>query len=385
MPKSKNSTRPSAESRAAGRAAAHPAHDAEFAPASPDSGIEGGRAPPSPRLRDHDDDIFDVAHNSMLRQAAEMPLSRRQLRGGLDWESAPTPLALTGPDQKQPPDHQQQRTCTSHDAELNHAAQVSQAVQQTWARANTLQEKAIDSAVRQAVDKERAEFDALKLSALKDQEQIMRIDAEKAVRRAWENAHVERKQAVAAAVKAHEEEIERTKREVQSVRDTMEADFAEERKTLKASVKAELEREHAESMKAAVQSAWASAGREKEAALAACAREADRAAEERMALERQQLQAEMRKTVQSSVESAAESVAGEREELRQLRLEVEELRVAARNAEATAARRQKEAVAAAVAAVERVGAKQTELAVARALATQQQPAAPAASEPVVTN
>ena len=46
------------------------------------------KKPPVTRLRDLEEDVFDVAHNNLLRTAAELPITGRRLMvNSTDWET----------------------------------------------------------------------------------------------------------------------------------------------------------------------------------------------------------------------------------------------------------------------------------------------------------
>ena len=48
------------------------------------------KKPPVTRLRDLEEDVFDVAHNNLLRTATELPITGRRLMvNATDWEAKP--------------------------------------------------------------------------------------------------------------------------------------------------------------------------------------------------------------------------------------------------------------------------------------------------------
>merc|ERR1719238_2131307 len=94
------------------------------------------------RLRDLEDDVFDVAHNNLLRTATELPVTgRRQMVNSADWTATGGPVA----DKDKASGGAGASTtlvCTNDgEADNPHRAQVQSAVQATWEKANQLQEQ----------------------------------------------------------------------------------------------------------------------------------------------------------------------------------------------------------------------------------------------------
>jgi len=322
----------------------------------------------STRLRDLEDDVFDVAHNNLLRTAAEQPASTRQQSeangGGTKpaGTQAPTTIVLH-----------------SLDGGDDHKQGVRDAVQATWAKANELQEQAVSGAVRAATKDFREQAARDQSAALKAQEEQLRGEAEQANRRLWEMARREQEVAVRKALENQAEEVQHLKDELKRQR----AKAAEELETAYRSLKGEvgrvLEEQHSVNMNMAVQAAWERAARIEATAVAAARKEARAEAEsefeKRLALERLERGEEMRKSTAEASSANADELQSAKDDARRLRKEVETLRqqlereqLAAREAESKAAKQQQQAVSQAVKAVEEIARSNQERAIARALA-----------------
>ena len=119
----------------------------QAAPASPPS--SSARVT---RLRDLEEDVFDVAHNNLLRTAAELPITgRRQMVHSADWDASNSPTKEVG----KGANASTALVCKSDSADDPGRTQVQTAVQATWEKANALQEQAVNSAVRAAVREAR--------------------------------------------------------------------------------------------------------------------------------------------------------------------------------------------------------------------------------------
>ena len=182
----------------------------------------------------------------------------------------------------------------------------------------------------------------------------------------------ERDTAVKASLADQAEELARVKQELIDQREKAAQELEEAYKSLKAEAGRVVEEQHAGNMNLAVQAAWERAGRLQETAVAAARKEAkeqaEKDADERIRLERLQLGAEMRKTLQSSIESHAGDMNKDMEEIKSLRSQLADARAAARSAEANAAKQAQQAVKDAMKAMEQVSKAAQDRAVARALA-----------------
>ncbi|KAL1515648.1 hypothetical protein AB1Y20_002266 [Prymnesium parvum] len=313
---------------------------------------ERGEAGLPLRVRDLEDDVFDVAHNSMLRYAAQTAPHH-----------STTPLlearlAISGTSRELALDHD---TPPVSDAMKLRQAEVQAAVDATWAKANAMQEKATEAAVRSAVRVERERISAEHAAALAKLAEDARGEVELAKRRAWEASAKEQEKAIAEALSAQALALQAARQDAKDARERMAAELAEAYAQLKQEAYDELRLEHATSIRSAVQHAWDQANRQQEAAVRAAkaeaAREARREVELRFAAERVELGAEYRKALQQRDESRAEGSRADKEELKALREEVSALRAAARDAEAKAALEQRKAVLEAVRAAEDVARK----------------------------
>lgn len=322
-----------------------------------------------------DEDVFDVAHNNLMRSAAELPItSRRQIVNAVDWEES-----------KQSPSRTAAGGATStalvrNDDEANSIrTKVQDAVQATWDKANALQEIAIKDAVSSALREARELAAREKSAALKAQDDELRLEAEKANRRLWEIAAREKEVAVAKALEDQAEELKRLKRELEQQTERSAVDLEDAYHSMKGEVGRVLEEQHSVNVNMAVQAAWESAARLEETAVATARREARAAAdsewEKRLALERLERGEEMRKSVAEAVKANADDLESAKEEARRLRQETERLRheleterLAAREAEAAAAKTQQAAVNEAVKAFEAVAKSSQDRAVERAVA-----------------
>ena len=253
------------------------------------------------------------------------------------------------------------------------------AVQATWAKANTLQEQAVNSAVRASVQEAREQAAREKSAALKEQEEELRAEAEKANRRLWEIAAREKEVAIRKATEETAAEVKSLKAELERQREKAAEELEDAYHSLKGEVAHVLEEQHSANMNMAVQAAWERAGRLEANAVAAARKEVraevETEWEKRLALERLGKGEGLRKSLGEAVKANADEMQTAKDEVRRLRQEVEKLkheldaeRVAARDAESKAAKQQQQAVAAAVKAVEDVAKGAQERAIARALA-----------------
>lgn len=338
------------------------------------------------RVRDAEEDVFDVAQNSMFRTAVELPTAahRRTAASSTTWEDDETPpapgrslqrLQISGGETASKGSTlASSPSCGTSAAEERDAvaAQIRDAVQATWAKANAIQEQAVAAAMRTAREDIRKELQADHAHAMKQQEESLKLEAENANRRLWEMAARERDTAVKAALADQAEELARVKQELIDQREKAAQELEEAYKSLKAEAGRVVEEQHAVNMNLAVQAAWERAGRLQETAVAAARKEAkeqaEKDADERIRLERLQLGAEMRKTLQSSIESHAGDMNKDMEEIKSLRSQLADARAAARSAEANAAKQAQQAVKDAMKAMEQVSKAAQDRAVARALA-----------------
>ena len=332
------------------------------------------------RPRDAEEDVFDVAHNSMLRTAAELPMTgRRHAVATADWDGcsygvAALALQATGGAGETATTAEFAMTVTGSSADEEHLRNsiVQSAIEATWAKANALQDQAIAGATRAAFTEARRAFEIEKAEATRRLEEELRLEAEKANERLWKVAAHEREAAVRAALADQGAELQRVKKELADQQQKAAEELEEAYKSLKAEVSRVLEDQHAANVNAAVQSAWERAGRLQESAVTAAQQEAraeaEAKAEERMKLERLQLGSDMRNTLQNGVSANAEELLASRSEVVELRKQLDVARVTARDAEANAAKSTQTAVKDAMKAMEAVQKASVDRAVARALA-----------------
>ena len=322
------------------------------------------KKPPVTRLRDLEEDVFDVAHNNLLRTATELPITGRRLMvNATDWEAKPEEAGQSAEGTKV-------LMCADTTADTNgeQLTQVQAAVQATWAKANALQEQAVSSAVKAAVREAKADAAREKEVELRTQEEELRADFEKANRRLWEIAARDQEVAIQKAIADEAAEVKSLKAELVQQQKKAAEELEEAYRSLKGEATRVVEDQHAHNVNTAVQAAWEAAGRIEAAAVAAARKETkaeiEGECEKRMAAERLERDEKMRKSIAEAVQASADEMQSNKEEVQRLRQEVERLqeelkseRKAARDAEAKAAEKQKMAVAQAVKMVEEVAAK----------------------------
>ena len=353
--------------------------------ASAASASSGSRS----RFGDFEDDVFDVAHNTLLRSSAEQQSAVRKAKSNLpvtlDWEDddGPKVKAITMKSHHGAASASKSimpstaLVVTPEDAtDEDHltAASIRAAVDKTWAKANALQDQAVAAAVKAAIKdlEENAKKD--KEKALAELEAKLHEDAEQATRRLWEIAHREQAAAIAKALEEQAAEVARLKEELaqqeKKAADALEKAYL----SMKEEARRAVEEQNTQTLNATVQATWDAAARMEQTAVAAARKEAraeaEREFDERIKLERMHLNTETRQTLQSGAQAQADELSRNREEMHRLRQELERERAAARDAEAKAAKQQQAAVKEAMAAVEKVAKANEERAVARALAAQ---------------
>lgn len=321
------------------------------------------------RLRDLEDDVFDVAHNSLLRHSAELPVaSRRQVVDAADFvmetpKNAGSTVLVRTEDNETAVNKQDLQT----------------AVQATWDKANAMQDQAISNAVRSALRLAHDEAAREQVKALKEQEVKLRAEAEKANRRLWEIAAREKETAIAKAIENQDAEVKRLTAELESQQDKLAVQLEDAYHSVKGEVGRVLEDQHSNDMNLAVQQVWERAARLEATAVAAARKEvcaeADTEWEKRLALERLAHGEELRASVGAASQAHAEELQTAKDDLRRMRQEVDRLqrdleteRRSAREAESKAAKQQQHAVNDAVRAVEEIAKGAQERAVTRALA-----------------
>lgn len=147
-----------------------------------------------------DDDVFDTASNAMVRKQVVDHLPR-VLNAGVDFDDdegkakgdddgAEEVLALKGPD-----------------SASSSALTVRTAVDETWAKAAAVQERAVAAAARAAADAAKVEAEAAKQHALEELERRLKAEAEAALMRAWDAATAEKDRAVKVALEAQPTEL----------------------------------------------------------------------------------------------------------------------------------------------------------------------------------
>eukprot|EP00966_Prymnesium_polylepis_P296218 6842692-Prymnesium_polylepis.1 len=162
--------------------------------------------PPPARLRDAEDDIFDVAHNEMLRHAA--PTTVHLASAGAspsrpDAGGQPRVLKMDDDEHEPPPPVEAEPSPGGlSDAEHLRVAEIQAAVDATWAKANAMQEQAVEAAVRAAVAAERRRMAPEQAKALAAQEEELKLKAEVTLRQAWDSMATEKEKAVADALLA---------------------------------------------------------------------------------------------------------------------------------------------------------------------------------------
>ena len=208
------------------------------------------------RARDLEEDIFDVAHNTMLRckvvdhhsgHTSSRAAAREEWDEGIGERSVvPTPESMD----------KEAKTETERE-------EVRKAVDATWASAQKMQEQAVATAsstsVRVAMDQYETE---LKLS-LHEQEARLRAEAEEAISKIWETAEREKVKAVEDALAKYAEE----KAAISGVREKEKTDLDEAYQALKGEVSRVLEKQHAKNLTDAVNTTWERAAVQEEKAV----------------------------------------------------------------------------------------------------------------------
>jgi len=317
--------------------------------------------PPS-RVRDLEEDVFDVAHNSLLRTAAELPRKPTQPV----WEDEDdTPVRAL--------------TMGGGALQAHTEDSVRAAVQATWEKANELQEQAVTGAARSAVRQAREQCAKQQAEALYEQEIKLKHEAEEATKRLWVMAARERDAAIQKALEEQGTEVEALKQELARQKAKAAASLEEAYITLKDEARRDVEAQHVTDVNLAVQAAWESAGRLQDTAVVAARKQASaetqRELEEKFALERLKMGTEARRAVEASSESITQDALRDKEEITRLRRELEQMRdelayerQAARDAEGKAASKQQQAVHEAMKAVQQINQANQERSAVRALA-----------------
>ena len=322
------------------------------------------------RLRDAEDDVFDVAHNSMIRSAAS---ERNALVASLHLDDmGPHSYPQIGHGSSSGGETTLALTLSGSGAKEDQPQSVKDAVQAVWEKANALQETAVAAAKRAAFEDARKELAQEHELALQRQAVELNAKAEEANRRIWVMAASEKESAVAAALAHQAKEMERLENELVKQKQMAADELEEAYRSMKIELAGVLEEQHATNVNMAVQAAWERAGRLQETAVAAARKEAREAAERegeaRMALERTQLGDDMRRTLQTTMQSQSEEMANDKAEIRSLRQQLEKALSAARDAESNAAKQVQIAVKDAMKAMEQVQKASQDRAVAKALA-----------------
>ncbi|KAL3918725.1 MAG: hypothetical protein SGPRY_005903 [Prymnesium sp.] len=306
-------------------------------------------------VRSLDDDIFDMAHNSMLRKS--MPTNAHlKIAESPEQKLLPPPRELRLDD-----DIDQGKLVARSDTDQLRVAEIQDAVDATWAKANAMQKQAVEVAARTAAQEERQRLLEEHSRVLAQFEEKARYEIEKAKRQTWESSSKEKEKAIAEALEAQAEALLAAQKEAVEIRERTAAELSDAYTRVKESVSKDLRMEHTTNITAAVQNSWETANRQLEAAVAAAraeaAEEARQCAETRFAAERAELRAEHRKALQQKEDAYIETSRAEKAELKALRDEVGALRAAARDAERKAALQQSKAVMEAVRVAEDIAAR----------------------------
>ena len=214
---------------------------------------------PAPaRARDLEDDVFDVAHNTMLRskvvdQYSAHTSSRAALRE--EWDEgvgergiAPTPESMD----------KEAKSETERE-------EVRKAVDAAWVKAQKVQEQAVAAAANTSVRVARDQYEAEKHLLLQEQEARLRAEAEEAISKIWETAEKEKARAVEDALAQFAEE----KAEMTKTREREQKELDEAYHALKGEVGRVLEKQHAKNLTDAVNTAWERAAVQEEKAVSA--------------------------------------------------------------------------------------------------------------------
>lgn len=144
------------------------------------------------RARDLDDDIFDVAHNALLRtKVVEQHNGHSSGRAAVraEWDDGLPSKNVVTPESME----------KAGRAETERA-EVQQAVDTTWAKSAELQEQAV-AAARVTTGREMRERHERELrEKLQEQETRLRYEADEALKKIWETANREQDRAVQEAL-----------------------------------------------------------------------------------------------------------------------------------------------------------------------------------------
>lgn len=313
------------------------------------------------RARDLEEDIFDVAHNTMLRckvvdhhsgHTSSRAAAREEWDEGIGERSVvPTPESMD----------KEAKTETERE-------EVRKAVDATWASAQKMQEQAVATASSTSVRVARDQYETeLKLS-LHEQEARLRAEAEEAISKIWETAEREKVKAVEDALAKYAEE----KAAISGAREKEKTDLDEAYQALKGEVSRVLEKQHAKNLTDAVNTTWERAAVQEEKAVAQAIERVKQelriGLEEQLGTERMQLRAEARRTIAEHEEALAETTKTDKAEIKRLREQLTEAKSTAEEAVRKAAAEQQKAVRDAVEAVEQIAKASQARAVEAAMA-----------------
>ena len=317
--------------------------------------------PANSRARDLEEDIFDVAHNTMLRSkvvdhysgnTSSRAALRQEWDGGVGERGiVPTPESMD----------KEAKSETERE-------EVRRAVDATWVSAQKMQEQAAATASSTSVRVARDQHEAEMKLSLQEQETRLRTEAEEAICKVWETAEREKVKAVEDALAKYAEE----KAAIAGTREKEKEDLNEAYQALKGEVGRVLEKQHAKNLTDAVNTTWERAAvQEEKAVLQAIARvkeELRKDVEEQLGTERMQLRAEARRTIADHQEELVETTKADKAEIKRLREQLVEAEATADVAERKAAAEQQKAVRDAVEAVEQIGKASQARAVEAAMA-----------------
>ena len=313
------------------------------------------------RARDLEEDIFDVAHNTMLRsKVVDHSSGHTSSRAALhrEWDGGfggivPTPESMD----------KEAKSETERE-------EVRNAVDATWASAQKMQTLAVATASSASVRLARDQYEAEMKLTLQEQEARLRAEAEEAIGQIWDTANREKVRAVDDALAKYAEE----KAAISGTREREKEDLDEAYQALKGEVGRVLEKQHAKNLTDAVNTTWERAAVQEEKAVAQAIErvkeELRKDVEEQLGKERMQLRAEARRTIADHQEELAETTQADKAEIKKLREQLAEARAAAQGAERKAAAEQQKAVRDAVEAVEQIGKASQARAVEAAMAAQ---------------
>tara|TARA_B110001452_G_scaffold89969_1_gene73875 strand:+ start:406 stop:996 length:591 start_codon:yes stop_codon:yes gene_type:complete len=146
---------------------------------------------PSTRARDLDDDVFDVAHNALLRVTRQEHSGHSSGRAAVraEWDDGLPSKTIVTPEAMEKAGRSE-----------NERAEVQAAVNETWAKSQELQDQAV-AAARSTTGREMRERHERELrEKLQEQETRLRHEAEEALKKIWETANRERDRAVEEAL-----------------------------------------------------------------------------------------------------------------------------------------------------------------------------------------